>query len=172
MNNFGPVLSECIERNNTNKRTIATAAGISPSNLTRLANGDIRPEPETLDLLLRQFTAKADKLTLIRAYLRDVLGPDPNSVASAHGTVLYDGLRPMDTLSLRGQAALEYLLKLRPQVPSIEDVFIELATCMGWKEESDPRIVYPPPVDRASVVNEEPPKQTKKIADGRKAARQ
>lgn len=142
MKQFGTLLQQFMQRDSLNQSDLARSCGKSPSAFNRFASGESLPAPDTLESILKKFTEAHDQRALVEAFLRDNLGDIAQS-ALRSAAQLQDqrSLAVTNTLSPRGQRALNHLLTLRATVPAIEDMFIDIARTVGWMDEVK---TYPP----------------------------
>lgn len=171
MKTFGPVFTRWMDQANLNQSSLAEKVNVSQSNLSRVARGLILPEADTLDAILKQVSDKSDRLNLVQAYINDALGDEAKAVARELPVgILNDRTEVTSTLTPRGQRALNFLLALRPKVPAVEDMFVDIAKTVGWKDDSS-AMTYPSARSEAMIMEDKPNKE-RRPADPKRAARQ
>lgn len=122
---------------------LAEVCGIDPSKISRLLKDETRADRDDLEAILSAFHDATDRFRIVIGHIHDEIpttaipnieikrADKPNAI---HETVALD----LRYLSERGESALAYLVELKREVPSIEDVFVDLARAFGWTAPDAP----------------------------------
>ena len=139
MFNFTRVLHQLITEHELTQVGLSALTGIDNSKISRLLSETTKPDDDDLNRLLLAFRGQSERFDLVYSFIRDKCGEEALTECEIQPKAQLSfrdgaGLN-IQTLSLRGQRALAYLLFMRSSIPQIEDLFLDLARALGWDDK-------------------------------------
>lgn len=114
---------------------MAALSGLNQVKISRLLSGHIRADRDDLAAILTAFPDANDRFQIVLGHVKDEVPEEAlkeftleKSARALKDAPSYD----MSSLSRTGSQALRFLLKLKHDIPSIEDVIVDLAKALGW----------------------------------------
>ncbi len=140
MKNFSRVIQRILNEKGMSQMQLASLSGMQQSKVSRLCKGDNRVDKDDITALLSAFPDASDRFQIVQAHIQDEVPLDGLKISRESGEeILKESFADLSSLSEPGESALSYLLELLREVPSIQDVFIDLARAFGWQEKTTPK---------------------------------
>ena len=137
MRNFTRNLHHFLLSHEMTQTDFSARSGIYYTRLSRLLSEDLVANPTDLDRVLKVVQGP-ERYDFVLAFIRDKCSEDALLECEIFPTttmIVRDVGIDVRHLSARGEKALSYLCALRHRIPSIEDIFIDLARALGWDEQ-------------------------------------
>ncbi len=140
MTHFSRALGKLLDEKQMTQVFLSQMTGLSQGKISRLLSDVIRADREDLEALLTAFPEREDRRRLVTGHVLDEVPADGLDSIQSHGSSGVKEGADIDlrSLSERGERALRYLLTLKRDIPSIEQIFVDLAIALGWDSDETP----------------------------------